>query len=218
MHILTKLIILCITLLATLLNANEILFYEAQSISIELNLYGDAPKFDLPFESYAEINNDLHRAYVTTVSMPIVSVDHWLSNVTEEYFALNKMSVDEFKAEVEKLSREKRRTDTLVYDVRLKSGDEEYAVVIITRDSNVGNWQKGLNLSSAIFEKDPGGNWLRTALDPGHWIYSIPVMNVDSIKQIAGGKSLLLDQHNVMRFISNADTDMLERVPFVEQK
>lgn len=126
--------------------AKEFSIYTEKTIDIELNLYKSAVKFDLPYESFAGIEDNLHRAYVITGSLPLVTADHWMKHVTPAYFALNKMTAEEFKKQVQQLGKERRRTDSLVYDVRVRFKNEEYAVLAISHDSDASKWEKGMNL------------------------------------------------------------------------
>lgn len=190
--------------------------YVPRKVNIEFNLYENAARFDLPMGKIAEIENGLHRSYVISASLPLVAVDSWMANVTPEYFELNQMTEQEFKKKVSQLGREKRRTDFLVYDVRVRLEDQEYAVLAISRDSDVLKWEKGMNLSTAIFEKDPDGRWLRTSLAPSHWIYWIPFMNVDALGELESGSSILVDELNIVRYLMTSDVEALDRVPFLE--
>lgn len=209
--------ILFTLLLCNLSVAGTFLIYKPTVLDIEFNLYEEAVDFELPLESYDKIKDDLHRAYAISGSLPLVTVDRWFANVTPAYFELNDMTQDEFRKKVDQLGERNKRTDFLVYDVRLSLGESTYAVLAICRDEDTLTWEEGLNLSSAIFEKGLDGRWLRTTLPQNHWIYSVPFLNVDSLEKLVSGRSLIIDENSVVRFLSTVDIENLDRVSFLEQ-
>ena len=195
----------------------DVAIYTPETFQVELNMYDEAVPLRVPVEEIQEIRNDLHRAYAVSVSLPLVSVDRWMDNVTDAYFELNQMSEEIFREKVKDLSSGHRRTDYLVYDVRMQYGKKEYAAVMISRKEGTEAWAQGMNLSAAIFEKDGSNQWRRTSLPPNHWTDQIPILNPDSLRRMMEGESILLDEHNVPRYLDEDFKNTLERVSFVEE-
>lgn len=195
----------------------DVTIYSPEVFQVELNMYEKAVPLRIPVKSIQDIQNGLHRAYAVSVSLPLVSVGRWMDNVTEAYFELNQMEEDEFRRKVKDLNSGYRRTDYLVYDVRMRSGEEEYAAVLISRKDGTQVWTKGMNLSAAVFEKGDSNQWLRTSLPPNHWTHRIPLLNPDSLRKMIEVGSIIVDEHNVPYFLDKDMKNSFEQVSFVEE-
>jgi hypothetical protein len=195
----------------------EFSLYTPNTVNIEFRHYDNAVEFDLPMAGTSLIEDDLHRTFAISASLPLVSVDLWMNYVTPEYFDLNQITEQEFREQISQLETWTRRKDFLVYEVRVKSDGDEYAVLAINRGSDVLRWERGMDLSIAIFEKAPDGRWLRTTTPPNHWIYWIPVLNVDALMRLESGQPMLVDENNIVRYLSVSKANDLNRVSFLEQ-
>lgn len=194
----------------------ELLIYTPKEIEVILNLYENSVRADVPEQNIDEFDNPLHRAYLVTTGLPLVSVDQWMAQVTDSYFELNRLSEAAFREKVQNLPVDRRRTDFLVYDVYLRSGSEEFAALVISRDQDTLRWNEGINLSAVMFEKDESGSWLRTSLPPGHWTNWVPIFNINSIRELEKGSSILIDRNNISRFFPSSEIDELERINMTE--
>jgi len=209
-------LICALSVLASFGFSDKVLLYRPTTVEMDFKLYEDSIKMDVPVQEVESIENLVHKSYAISVSLPVVTADEWLRHVTEEYFKLNNLTVPEFKEKVERLSAEKRRVDVLVYEVNLRSGDEEILALLISREENIDRWSPGINLSAAMFEKGRDGVWRRTTLPEGHWVNRIPIFNVDSLRELAEAGALLVDENNVTRYLKKSEIGDFKRVELTE--